>query len=72
MEAAPSSASEMPEPDFRLKLLIVALDSPPPSSGSTTREGDVSPEVLKARVFERIILAFRPIDQQPVFRSSSR
>ena len=68
MEAAPSAPFEMPEPDLLLELLIVALDAPA-QLGEIDQavEGDV---LRKRRepVFGRLVLALRPLDQQPFFR----
>src|SRR5258705_783765 len=68
VEAPPSAPLEVAEPDLLLELLIVALDAP-------AQLGDIDQladrDVMwKGRepVFGRLLLTFRPLDQQPLFR----
>src|SRR6202041_1951577 len=61
---------EMPKPDFLLELLIVALNSPAQLGEVDQRpEGDVLGKGRKP-VFDRLVLALGPLDQQPLFRSA--
>src|SRR5947208_16665513 len=68
MEAAPSAAFEVPEPDLLLELLIIALDAP--AQLSQIDEGGKIDVFRQGRqpVFDRLLLAFRPLDQQPLRR----
>ena len=71
MEATPSAAFEMPEPDLLLEFLIVALDAPAQLGDvDQPMEGDI---FWKGRqpVFGGLILALGPLDQQPLFRPAS-
>src|SRR5665647_1036763 len=70
VEAAPSSPLEMPKPDLLLELLIVTVD-PPAKLGEVdqTAECDVFGK-CREPVFGRLVLALRPLDQQPLFRSA--
>ena len=68
MEAAPTSPFEVTEPDLLLQFMIIALDTP-------AQFGDVHQfaegNVLRKRrepVFGGFLLAFGPLDQQPLFR----
>src|SRR4029453_7209724 len=67
MEPAPAASFVMPEPDFLLELLIVALDWPAQfgdvdqlAEGDAVRQG-------REPVLGRRLFAFRPLDQQPLF-----
>src|SRR6266704_4765990 len=68
MEAAPSAAFEMSEPDLLLELLIVALDAPTQLGEVDQR---VESDVFRKRrepVFGRLVLVLWPLDQQPFLR----
>src|SRR5438552_5686774 len=69
MEAAPSATFEVPEPDLLLELLIIALDAP--AQLSQIDEGGKIDVFRQSRepVFGRLLLAFRPLDQQPLRRT---
>src|SRR5665647_3366121 len=70
VEAAQSSALEMPKPNLLLEFLIVALDAPAQLGEVDQRaERDI---LGKGRepVFGRLFLAFGPLDQQPFLRSA--
>src|SRR3977135_1205843 len=69
VEAAPSSPFEMPEPDFLLEFLIVALD-PPAHLGNINElpEGVVSWK-RREPIFDRLLLTIGPIDQEPLLRT---
>src|SRR5436190_13871456 len=68
VEASPSASLVVPEPDFLLELLIVALDPP-------AHLGDID-ELLEADLcrqsgepiftFAELCFALRPFDQQPL------
>src|SRR5436853_402693 len=68
MEAAPSPAFEVPEPNLLLELLIIALDAP--AQLSQIDEGGKIDVFRQGRqpVFDRLLLAFGPLDQQPLRR----
>jgi hypothetical protein len=70
MEAAPSAAFEMPEPDLLLEFLIVALDAPA-RLGKIHQaiEGDVGGKGREP-IFGWLLLPFGPLDQQPFFGSA--
>src|SRR5882757_7177074 len=66
MEAAPSAPFIVPEPNFLLEILIVALDAPAPfgqinqpAAADLFRQG-------REPVFGRRLLPLRPFDQQPL------
>ena len=66
MEAAPSSALEVVEPELTLEVLVVALDAPSHFRNSdkghyARRGGQVLEPVLRGS-----ILAIRPFDEQPL------
>src|SRR5208337_4497007 len=68
MEAAPTSPFEVTEPDLLLQFLIIALDTPAQfGDAHHFAEGNV---LRKRRepVFGGFLLAFGPLDQQPLFR----
>src|SRR6202021_3623956 len=68
METASSAALEMSTPALLLEFLIVALDAPPQlGEVDQTMQSDV---LGKGRepVLGRFLLAFGPLDQQPLFR----
>src|SRR6266849_5548613 len=70
MEAAPSAALEMSEPHLLLEFLIVALDAPAQlGKVHQAMEGDAFGKGREP-VFGRLLLAFGPLDQQPLFRSA--
>jgi len=63
MEAAPSSTFKMPETDFLLEFLVVALNAPTQfGEVNQTLEGDVRGK-RRQPVFCRLVLAFGPLDQ---------
>src|ERR1700750_2378618 len=67
VEAAPASAFEVAEPEFLLELLVVALDAPAQLRNvDQTFEGDVGWQGREP-VFGRLLLAFRPFEQEPFF-----
>ena len=70
MEAAPSAAFIVPEAEFLLELLVVALDAP-------AQLGEIDQAVERdvvrkggEPVFGWLALALGPLDQQPLFRSA--
>ena len=70
VEAAPSPPFEMSEPDLLLEFLIVTFD-PPSQLGNIdelTRR-DVFRE-RRQPIFDWLLLAVGPFDQQPLLRSS--
>jgi len=65
MEASPTAAFEVPEAEFLLELLIVALDAPAQLGQiDHALEGDVFRQ-CREPVFGRLLLAPGPLDQQP-------
>ncbi len=70
MEAAPSAPFEMAEPDLLLELLIVALDAPAHLCGIDHPAEGYAHGKGRQPVFGRRVLALRPLDQQPFFRSA--
>jgi hypothetical protein len=69
VEASPSSAFEMPEPDLLLEFLVVTLDAPAQLGElDQSRKGDVFGEGREP-IFGRFVFPLRPLDQQPLFRS---
>src|SRR5207342_416383 len=72
MEAPPTAAFEMSEPDLLLELLIVPLDAPTQLRRvDQIRKGNVLRKRRKP-VFGRLAFALRPLDQQPFFGSTFR
>src|SRR4051812_17473057 len=68
-EAAPAAALVVPEPQFLLELLVVALDAPPElGKFNQAREADVLRQGREP-VFGGLLLAFRPLDQEPFLRA---
>src|ERR1700693_3816878 len=69
MEAAPSAAFEVSEPDLLLELLIVALDaSAQLGKNDKSRKIDVFRHG-RDRLFGRRLFALGPLDQQPLLRA---
>src|SRR3954464_7953151 len=69
VEAAPAAALVVPEPQFLLELLVVALDAPPElGKFNQAREADVLRQGREP-VFGGLLLAFRPLDQEPFLRA---
>jgi hypothetical protein len=65
MEAAPAAPLIVPEPEFLLELLVVALDAPAQlGKADETVEGDV-PRQGREPVLRRLLLLRGPLDQQP-------
>src|SRR5215207_683803 len=71
VKAAPAASFIVPEPDLLLELLIVALDAP-------AQLGEVDQiaerDIWRNRrepIFGRLLLSFRPLDQQPLFSAFS-
>src|SRR5260221_3096815 len=68
MESTPSTTFKMPEADFLLELLIVALNAPTQlGEVDQTVEGDVRGK-RRQKVFGRLGLVLGPLDQEPFFR----
>src|SRR5919206_4104120 len=66
MKASPAPALVVPEPDFLLELLVVALDPPAClGRGNQIRDGDVGRQTGE-KVFAGLAFARRPFDQQPL------
>src|SRR5713226_2498606 len=60
----------MPAPDLLLEFLIVALDAPAQLGNiDQLAERNVFRKVRQP-IFGRLLLAFGPLDQQPLFRSA--
>ena len=69
VEAAPSAAFEMSEPDLLLEFLIVAFDAPAQFGNiNKHRKLDVFRQGREP-VFGRLLLALGPLDQQPFLRA---
>src|SRR3954469_15434060 len=69
VEAAPAAALVVPEPQFLLELLVVALDAPPElGKFNQARETNVLRQGREP-VFGGLLLAFRPLDQEPFLRA---
>src|SRR5258708_29742167 len=67
VEAAPSAPFIVPEPDFLLELLIVALDAPAQLGKiNEPLEADVLRQ-CREPIFGWRGLTFGPFDQQPLF-----
>jgi hypothetical protein len=65
VEATPSTPFEVAEPNLLLEFLIIALDAPAQFGDvDETAQGDVLWQGRKP-VFSRLVLALRPLDQQP-------
>src|SRR5215213_2769312 len=69
VEAAPTTALVVPEPEFLLELLVVALDAPPElGEFDQAREANVLWQGREP-VFGGLLLAFRPLDHEPFRRA---
>src|SRR3954452_21267954 len=69
VEGAAAAALVVPEPQFRLELLVIALDAPPElGKFDQAREGDLLRQGREP-VFGGLLLAFRPLDQKPFRRA---
>src|SRR3954464_13999371 len=69
VEPAPAAALVVPEPQFLLELLVVALDAPPElGKFNQARETNVLRQGREP-VFGGLLLAFRPLDQEPFLRA---
>src|SRR6266853_3324854 len=69
VKAAPSAAFIMSEPDLLLELLVVAFDAPAQLGEiDQTLKGDVLRQGREP-IAGRLVLAFRPLDQQPLVRT---
>ena len=68
VKAPPSPPFEMPEPDFLLEFLVVAFD--PPTELGNINELTERDFFRKRRqpIFDRLVLAIGPFDQQPLLR----
>src|SRR5712671_4562887 len=71
MEALPASAFEVPEAEFLLELLVVALDAPAQLGQiDQARQGNVVGKGGEP-ILRGLLLGFRPFDQQPLFLTGS-
>src|SRR4051812_3156350 len=69
VEAAPAAALVVPEPEFLLELLVVALDAPSElGEFDHALEGDILGQGREP-VFGGLPLAFRPLDHEPFLRA---
>src|SRR5215204_2616940 len=69
METAPAAPLIVPQSEFLLELLVVALDAPPElGEFDQAREADLLWQGREP-VFGRLLLAFRPLDQEPFLRA---
>src|SRR4051812_18658761 len=69
VEPAPAAALVVPEPEFLLELLVVALDAPPElGKFNQALKADVLGQGREP-VFGGLLLAFRPLDQEPFLRA---
>src|SRR5215212_9791903 len=69
VEPAPAAALVVPEPEFLLELLVVAFDAPPElGEFDQAREADLLRQGREP-VFGGLLLAFRPLDQEPFLRA---
>src|SRR5260370_4352406 len=69
VKATPSPTFKMPETDFLLELMIVALNAPTQlGEVDQTVEGDVLGK-RRQPVLGRLVLVLGPLDQQPFFRA---
>src|SRR3954462_2026284 len=69
VEATPAAALVVPEPKFLLEVLVVAFDTP---SELGKFDHACEANLLRQRrepVFGRLLLAFRPLDQEPYLRA---
>src|SRR5258707_697155 len=67
MKATPAASFIVPEPDFLLELLIIALDAPAQLGGiDQIAECDAARQ-SREPVLGRLLLALGPLDQQPFF-----
>src|SRR5258708_21907803 len=67
MKATPAASFIVPEPDFLLELLIIALDAPAQLGGiDQIAECDAARQ-SREPVLGRLLLALWPLDQQPFF-----
>src|SRR3954469_5854215 len=65
VETAPAAALVVPEPEFLLELLVIALDAPPElGEFNQALEADVLGQ-CREPVLGGFLLAFRPLDQEP-------
>ena len=69
VEAAPSAAFEMSEPDLLLEFLIVAFDAPAQIGNINKRCKLNAFWQGREPVFGRLLLALGPLDQQPFLRA---
>src|SRR6202049_3896193 len=69
MEAAPSAAFEVSEPNLLLELLIVALDAPAQLGKIDKRRKIDVFRQGREPVFGRRLFALGPLDQQPLLRA---
>jgi hypothetical protein len=65
VEAAPSAAFEMSEPDLLLEFLIVAFDAPAQFGNIDKRRKLDVFRHGREPLFGRLLLALGPLDQQP-------
>ena len=69
MEAAPAAALVMPEPEFLLEFLVIALDAPAQFRRiDQAREGDVLRQGREP-VLGGLRLSRRPFDEEPFLRT---
>src|SRR5829696_4350613 len=69
VEAAPAAALVVPEPEFLLELLVIALDAPPElGEFDQALEADVLGQGREP-VLGGLLLAFRPLDHEPFLRA---
>src|ERR1044072_3582218 len=69
VEPAPAAALVVPQPEFLLELLVVALDAPPELGAfDQAREADILRQGREP-VRGGLLLAFRPLDQEPLLRA---
>src|SRR5688500_14569594 len=69
VEAAPAAALIVAEPEFLLEVLVVALNAPPEfGKFDQAREADLLWQ-HREPVLGGLLLAFRPLDQQPFRRA---
>src|SRR5215203_2793162 len=69
METAPAAPLIVPQSEFLLELLVVALDAPPElGEFDQAREADLLWQ-RREPVFGRLLLALGPLDQEPFRRA---
>src|SRR3954454_23543811 len=69
VEAAPAAALVVPEPEFLLELLVIALDAPPElGEFDHTLKADVLWQGREP-VLGGLLLGFRPLDHEPFLRA---